>query len=316
MSNLGVQRSEEFWAIAAYFNPAGSRRRLANYRIFRKHLIVPLLAVELAYGPDFELGNGDADLLIQLRGTDVMWQKERLLNLAVQALPPCCSKVAWLDCDVVFESAEWAEKTTRRLDEVPLLQPFARVHYLAEDLVEERLDPAFAVLTRHSIATFAACGLPIICWSPPSAKPSDRPGVGFAWAARRELVQRFGLFDACIVGGGDRAIIAAADGNFAGLMDMQHMNEAQRRRYFDWAVPFHAATGAADNFVDGDLYNLWHGNERGRQYRDRHSGLGSFAFDPFADIAIADNGAWRWNSDKPDMHDYVRSYLMSRAEDG
>jgi hypothetical protein len=36
------------WAIAAYFNPARYARRLANYRVFREHLAVPLVAVELA----------------------------------------------------------------------------------------------------------------------------------------------------------------------------------------------------------------------------------------------------------------------------
>lgn len=42
------------------------------------HLNVPLIAVELAYGPDFELEDPDADILIRRRGRDVMGQKERL----------------------------------------------------------------------------------------------------------------------------------------------------------------------------------------------------------------------------------------------
>jgi hypothetical protein len=68
------------WAVTAYFNPMGYRRRLTNYKLFRTHLNVPLVAVELAYGPDFELNSHDADILVQLRGRDILWQKERLLN--------------------------------------------------------------------------------------------------------------------------------------------------------------------------------------------------------------------------------------------
>ena len=53
----------------------------------------------------FDLSEGDADILIQLRGRDVMWQKERLLNLALRALPDECRKVVWVDCDVILEQA-------------------------------------------------------------------------------------------------------------------------------------------------------------------------------------------------------------------
>lgn len=88
-------RSESLWAITSYFNPIRYRRRLANFKRFRENLRVPLVAVELAYGPEFELQKGDAEILIQLRGGAVLWQKERLLNLAMQALPDHCQKVAW-----------------------------------------------------------------------------------------------------------------------------------------------------------------------------------------------------------------------------
>jgi len=74
----------DLWAITCYFNPAGYRRKLANYRLFRQHLVIPLVAVEMGYGHDFELTNDDPDIMVQLRGGDVLWQKERLLNLALQ----------------------------------------------------------------------------------------------------------------------------------------------------------------------------------------------------------------------------------------
>ena len=44
---------DDLWAITSYFNPAGYRRRLANFKTFRKHLQLPLVAVELAFGLDF-----------------------------------------------------------------------------------------------------------------------------------------------------------------------------------------------------------------------------------------------------------------------
>ena len=94
--------SGPFWAITAYFNPAGYEARRTNFRTFRDNLKLPLVAVELAFDGDFELTDTDAEILVRLSGGDVLSQKERLLNIALKALPPHCRKVAWLDCDVVF----------------------------------------------------------------------------------------------------------------------------------------------------------------------------------------------------------------------
>ena len=85
---------DDVWAITCYFNPVGYRSRLANYRVFRRHLSVPLVTVELAYDAEFHLDRDDAEIMIQVRGGDVLWQKERLLNIALAALPRACRTVA------------------------------------------------------------------------------------------------------------------------------------------------------------------------------------------------------------------------------
>src|SRR5262245_59277853 len=96
------------WAISSYYNPQGYWRRQQNYRLFRQHLTVPLLTVELTFDGRFELSGDDADLMVRCTGGDVMWQKERLLNIALARLPTNCEHVAWIDCDVVFERKNWA----------------------------------------------------------------------------------------------------------------------------------------------------------------------------------------------------------------
>ena len=111
-------RAGTLWAITSYFNPAGYQRRLANFRQFRERLAVPLVAVELAYGPDSQLKQG---------GQDVMWQKERLLNLALQSLPDGCKNVAALDCDVIFGTDDWPERATQALRRSVILQPYGLV---------------------------------------------------------------------------------------------------------------------------------------------------------------------------------------------
>src|SRR5262245_20587299 len=112
----------KFWAITSYFNPFDEPRRLENFRRFRSGLGAPLVAVELAYGDRFDLTECDADILVQLRGADVMWQKERLLNLALAALPASCSYVAWLDCDILFTDKDWAARASDLLQRFSIIQ--------------------------------------------------------------------------------------------------------------------------------------------------------------------------------------------------
>jgi len=52
-----------------------------------------------------------------------------------------------------------------------------------------------------------------------------------------------------------------------------------------------------------------------RRGRERHEGLSAIGFDPSSDLALTDNGLWRWATDRPDLHGYVRDYFVARDED-
>jgi hypothetical protein len=307
-------RENDLWAITCYFNPVGYRRRLANYRVFRGRLNLPLVAVELAYGSSHELDKDDAEILVQLRGRDVMWQKERLLNLAVRALPRACSKVAWLDCDVVFERDDWAQCASELLDRVALVQPFSHLHRMPPDWKPGGERPSETEL-RHSVPFLIASGLPSSsCLGTSAEQVGCSPG--YVWAARRELLDQIGLYDACIVGSADGAMVRAAYGCFDHAMRRQHMNNRRKQHYLAWAAAFYEAVGANVGFIPGNLFHLWHGKTEHRGYEDRYQRLERFAFDPFADIALDRDGVWRWSSDKREMHDYLREFFVSRREDG
>ena len=306
---------DRLWAITSYYNPVGSRRRRENYRRFHDNLRVPLVAVELAFDRGFELAEGDADILIRLRGPDVMWQKERLLNIAVAALPAACRNVAWLDCDIVFARDEWAEEATAILDRCLMVQLFGKVHYLPADYPVERVRPDAAHLTRPSIASIAGSGR--FAGYEGTGPYGLGPGAtGMAWAARRELIEEHGHYDACIVGGGDNAMFAAAHRAPEHSILRQRMNRRQVEHYRAWADGFGRAVAGDVVALPGDIYHFWHGDLAKRGRPARHEMLAALGFDPHEDIAVAANGPWRWASDKPEMHNYLRSCFASREEDG
>lgn len=313
-----IRRSvRNLWAITCYFNPIAYKRRLENYHTFRQHLAVPLVTTELSFDGNFQLQHDDADILVQLHGGDVLWQKERLLNVALKSVPDACDKIAWLDCDVVFESGDWVERTIPALDQFALLHLFQERHDLSRDVKLDQL-PSWdthptAQSVVHKMATGEAAPEDLFL----AAAPLDRGSTaGLAWASRRDVLEKHRLYDACILGSGDRAILCAALGEFDHAAQALQMNARRFEHYLAWARPYFDSVGGGVGHIQGRIFHLWHGDPYDRKYAERHRCLDKFSFDPFTDIAVDRNGCWRWNSDKRDLHEIVRRYFESRNEDG
>jgi hypothetical protein len=149
-----------------------------------------------------------------------------------------------------------------------------------------------------------------------AAPVTRRSTAGLAWAARRNVLDIHGFYDACILGTGDRAILCAALGRFDYGIDAVAMRGRQMEHYLAWARPFHETVAGRVGFIEGGICHLWHGDLANRKYAERNQGLAGFGFDPFTDIVMDRSGCWRWNSAKTEMHQYVRHYFESRKEDG
>jgi hypothetical protein len=308
---------ERLWAVTAYFNPCGYRSRLANFRAFRARLEVPLVAVELAYGGRAELGPGDADVLVRVPGQDVLWQKERLLNVGLGALPESCDAVAWLDCDVVFAAPGWARRVLEALDVSPVVQPFSTMYDLPRGMGPDDTARCPGERARISLAAGMASGrLPLDIFSTQGASMRLRYSPGHAWAARRSILRAHGLYDAFVMGGGDKVMAAAFFGLARASARAYDLTEARARHYLEWALPLGECVRGQVGFADLVLYHLWHGDPDRRAYGDRYRGFERFDFDPAKDIRLAAGGAWSWSSDKPEMHAHVRRYFAQRHEDG
>jgi len=305
---------DDLWAITCYFNADGYVSRYANYKVFRERLGVALLAAELVYGGAPELGERDADRLIQLTGKDVLWQKERLLNVALEALPPSCRFVVWIDCDVVFENPDWASETREALKRARLVQPHGRVFDLRPGAALEDVDPGSVLMERESMARKYCRGA--IDFGATSASMLGEHSPGHAWAARRDLLDRVGFYDAMILGSGDFAMAMAGIGRYRDIEEPYQMNGRQAEHYLAWATRYHEAVEGDLEVVEGTLLHLWHGDLADRGYDVRYQRLKAYDFDPYSDIAVDEGGGWRWRSDKPELHEYVRDYFARRREDG
>jgi hypothetical protein len=269
------------WAITSYFNSARYKRRLSNYRLFRANLRIPLVAVELSFDGRFELSEGDADILIQMSGGAVLWQKERLLNVA-----------------------------NRRLDEFDAAQLFSNaVHIGSEDLGRAQ----FGADGRKSVPSIVALSdarKAILVKSNENNYQS-----GFAWAAKRRILEEYGFYDAAIVGGGDCMMVGAALGQHDGIAARFSLSKLRRQHYFNWAIPFYESVRDRVGLVSGTIYHLSHGDLQNRRYGDRHTSLAAFNFDPDLDLRIGAQGAWEWARPRPELELFLKNYFIARAED-
>ena len=292
------------WGVTTYFNPCRYRCWPDNYRTFRRAFPLPLLTVELSFDGEFELGAGDAEVVVRVDGGDVLWQKERLMNHARAFLPDECSAVVLTDCDVIFHGARWKERTAALLREHPLVQPFTKVYRLPQGYehagcADWSRYPRFGYSIAHQMGLHGRA----------------RGALGGAWALQREVFERHGIYDACIVGSGDDAFARAAYGRFGESAKNCHFGPAQEAHYREWAEPFYEAVRGRVAFTPARLGLLWHGDYANRRYIDRHQCLTDARFDPAADIRVGPSGALRWNSDKPALHQALRQYFLDRRED-
>jgi hypothetical protein len=297
--------------VTCYFNSQGYSRKRRNYDLFQRSITdsgIHLITVECAFrGTAFELDH--TPHVIRLRAKHVMWQKERLLNLAIRRAPRLYTKIAWLDCDVLFENASWAEETSRILEEYPVVQPF---HYAFRLRPGERAYCGKGERYRSYAAVHTVF--------PSIARAGDffaHGHTGFAWAAQRDLLEDIGLYDAAITGTGDHLIAHAFCGDFGSLcLDDTFLDaKGYLTHYKAWAEAAWQQVRGRISFATGALLHLWHGEVRNRRYLNRNVELANLGFDPALDLLTEDNGLWQWSGHNPAIATWANSYFDQRCED-
>lgn len=302
---------DNFCAVTCLFNPGGYRTKTDNFARFRAKLAaqsVALQIVECSFGnAPFELP--PAGNVLQVRARDVMWQKERLLNLAIASLPPSVTKVAWLDGDILFANPRWALETCARLERFAVVQPFASVVRLPRGHAEFAGDgqhwEGFAAVFARDRAILRRGHF-------------DRHGhSGFAWAARRDWVEAHGLYDACVAGSGDHMMAHAFAGDDASacLDRILGQNNSHRSYFAAWCARVTPALEGSIGFTPGVIHHLWHGEMADRRYVLRNRELADFDFDPARDLRLGPSGCWEWTQPGGRIREWARTYFGQRRED-
>jgi hypothetical protein len=264
---------------------------------------IPLFVAELSFAnQSFTLPSGEQHL--RLTGRDVLWHKERLLNLLIKQLPPQYTKVAWIDADVIFPDERWYRWASGLLDAFDLIQLF--------DRLQQQDNDGLPVRELQGLAAAVADGTPA-----PFKFDTSGTWPGVAWAGKRELIAAHGLLDRFVLGGADTYMSVAAF-NLADSWSGWHiqiLTPRLRHYWTEWATPFFGDVQGRVGFVPTTVIQLGHGTSANRHYVDRMEILGKYDYDPCRDITPGEDGVWRWSSDKEEFHGAVARYFERRQED-
>jgi len=295
--------------VACHFNPQQYKRPAVSLHRFIDNMEkcrAELWMAELAFDNDpFVLE--ESYQCLQLRGTrakNLLWQKEKILNTLIRRIP-LDRAIAWLDADVLFENLNWVEEARQKLGSCRVLQLFRHATMLDS--------MGTAVSDKSYIKSIGAC------FEEGYSKFNDLgySHPGFAWAGRRDWIDRHGLCDLHVLGGGDVAMLRA----FTGIRNYHEKELTYKwtKSQNTWSVKAHRDIQNSFGAISGTLYHQYHGTEENRQYTSRWNWLQQYEFDPCVDVVENVTGLWQWSektlATKPELVRVVSDYFRLRQED-
>jgi hypothetical protein len=315
--------------VSCFFNPQQSPYRIENFNRFYKSIKhLNHLIIECVIG-DRDPQLAENEYIKRVYTKNLLWHKETLVNLAISQLPQQFKYVFWLDADIIFTNLNWLVDGVEALRSHNIIQPFEYCVHLDRD----ELKPLFNMdelrsnnlpnrsnnrVWRSFCANFVSTSL----WQ--DENYNNHGHVGFAWGARREVLEAVPLYDRALIGGADHIIAHAAAGQIPHPCIAKSFTD-NLEEVIDWSNQFYQVTKGNIGYVKGDLYHLWHGDINKRQYlqriqdftsvskqitrRDRN---GLFTTDGDDDIYISDYFDRREVSDDDD---FLNSVVIGDATD-
>lgn len=142
---------------------------------------------------------------------------------------------------------------------------------------------------------------------------------GFAWAARREALDKVGgLIDFCLLGSGDWHQAHGLFGQMKKTLNIGYSN-TYKRACMEWERRAERYIRRNVGYIPGLINHYWHGRKSNRRYDDRWRLLVQTKYDPITDIKkdtqglfqLDDNGDPRFIA----LRDGLRQYAQVRDED-
>jgi hypothetical protein len=303
--------------ISCFFNPQRSEYRLKAFNHFYdsiKHLNHHI--VECVIGDDEPQLPTDNSNISLVRTKNLLWHKESLLNKLIDELPEKYKYILWVDADVIFTNLNWVPDAVKQLQENNIVQLFEFCTHLDRDQLEpinkiKHIRAIENVLNGYkeekTWRSFAANYVDFEARA--ESNDYDYHGhVGFAWGAKRSALNSMSvpLYDRALIGGADHIIAHACAGHIPHSCitksfkdDIEDVNA--------WSREFYRVMRGKLGYVSGNLYHIWHGDIKNRQYLKR-----IVDFTPKAKKIKQKDSNGLYMTDDQDTLDYMAMYFLTR----
>lgn len=304
----------KFHVITVLSNPFRYKSRKTNFDRFRNGILEEtdnLHVVELIAGRrETTLTDPKNDKHIQLWGSSLtgdIWQKEAMMNVAVEALcrnHPDWQYLMWIDADILMEPG-WARETVEALQHFHVVQGFSHAVDLGPNKELIQVQNGFVYSMQKRL---------------PHTKAYDNYHSGFCWAIRRTALNQLGGFiDTAILGSADRYMASAMYGKLENdILGFDKFTEDYNAPIFRWQGRAHKYVQRNVGYVPQTIRHLWHGRKKLRGYGNRFKLLQKYKFSPETDLKRDVNGLWQLVVENPrqaGFRDECRAYMKARHED-
>jgi hypothetical protein len=201
-----------------------------------------------------------------LSGGDVMWQKERLVNIGIEKLPNDTDTVIVLDTDIIFSSEETLEYIEYELNNYKAVQCFSDCRNLNPYLIDfESID--YTNLSPDNHEYFFGDKIYSSAFAYEIFGNVHRGQAGYAWAFKYDTIKKIKLYEENIIGSGNKTMVFA----FLGLSPRKTIRNHEIfskilvEDSFDSYISYltkvknHGITRNDISYLDFPIYHLHHG---------------------------------------------------------
>ncbi len=275
--------------ILVYFNTQGSFRIIHNL-LFIKQMLdlanIPYFIGEMSInGSPFLFA--ESSTVFHFQSPDSMFYKENIINLMEPLLPPIYDKLCMMDADIIFENSDWYNLISSKLNDVNICQPFSTAHWL-------NISYDYVIQEKESYTKKGIGG-----------------HEGFVWAFQRAWFNTYKFPGGCFIGSGDTSFVKAV---FHKQIRASYNQELTR---YIAKLP----SNISSDYIDMNIYHLYHGTIHNRQYTTRHFNLNNVlsnlkitGTDDF--IEYNADGIMQWTPKYSNIfNSFMNEYLINRNDD-
>lgn len=286
-----MPRQKDLAVCFVYFNPSNSKRILMN-------LLYVQNMMQLAQIPTFiiEVYSNKPAIYksFRIKSDSVLFHKERLCYLLEKQVPAKYTKLLFLDSDIVFDNPKWYDDLSTSLDAYDIVHPYEKANWL---------DITYSKFVRQADS--------VMVNEDNQTEINYKYHVGFGWAFRREVFNKYGFYQYCIVGSGDSLSTMAWFKQTPERLRNDMKTNYESAAYTDFIKKVNPKPKMS--YISGTVYHLYHGSFTNRKYVDRHS-----IFKDVADVRdiLKEDESGLFEITDPKIAQKVKEYFKNRCDDG